>query len=108
MRALKLPLTINAPMHRQNIANLPAIIDLAVNLAAQRLAPVQCSSWGHPETSGFPTIDYFLSSELMEPRNGKDHYSEELVLLPNLSVYLEPAEIPTQAFSMQLESRHKE
>lgn len=65
------------------------------NLAAQRLAPVQCSSWGHPETSGFSTIDYFLSSELMEPRNGKDHYTEELVLLPNLSVYLEPVEIPT-------------
>jgi protein O-GlcNAc transferase len=67
------------------------------NLAAQRLAPVQCSSWGHPETSGFPTIDYFLSSELMEPRNGEDHYTEELILLPNLSVYLEPVEIPTQA-----------
>jgi predicted O-linked N-acetylglucosamine transferase (SPINDLY family) len=66
------------------------------NLAAQRLAPVQCSSWGHPETSGFSTIDYFLSSELMEPRNGRDHYTEELVLLPNLSVYLEPVGIPTQ------------
>jgi predicted O-linked N-acetylglucosamine transferase (SPINDLY family) len=63
------------------------------NLAAQRLAPVQCSSWGHPETSGFPTIDYFLSSELMETRNGQDHYTEELVLLPNLSVYLVPVEV---------------
>jgi predicted O-linked N-acetylglucosamine transferase (SPINDLY family) len=66
------------------------------NLAAQRLAPIQCSSWGHPQTSGFPTIDYFLSSELMEPGNGKDHYTEELVLLPNLSVYIEPVEIPAQ------------
>jgi protein O-GlcNAc transferase len=33
----------------------------------------------------------------MEPGNGKDHYTEELVLLPKLSVYLEPVEIPTQA-----------
>jgi predicted O-linked N-acetylglucosamine transferase (SPINDLY family) len=65
-------------------------------LAAQRLAPVQCSSWGHPETSGFPTIDYFLSSDLMEPENGRDHYTEELVRLPNLSVYLEPVEIPAE------------
>jgi len=69
---------------------------LIPNLAAQRLAPIQCSSWGHPQTSGFPTIDYFLSSKLMEPTNGKDHYTEELVLLPNLSVYIEPVEIPQQ------------
>src|SRR3954469_6306528 len=33
----------------------------AAALAALRLAPVQCMSWGHPETSGYPTIDYFLS-----------------------------------------------
>src|SRR5262249_36920410 len=39
----------------------------SVSLAAQRLANVQCNSWGHPETSGFPTLDYFLSSDLMEP-----------------------------------------
>lgn len=63
---------------------------MAAQLAAQRLAPVQCCSWGHPETSGFPTIDYFLSSELMEPLNGQDHYSERLIRLPNLSTYYEP------------------
>jgi predicted O-linked N-acetylglucosamine transferase (SPINDLY family) len=60
-------------------------------LAAQRLAPVQCSSWGHPQTSGYPTLDYFLSSDLMEPPDGDDHYSERLVRLPNLSVYCDPA-----------------
>jgi protein O-GlcNAc transferase len=59
-------------------------------LAAQHLAPVQCTSWGHPETSGFPTIDYFLSSELMEPADAQDHYMENLVRLPNLSIYYEP------------------
>src|SRR5229473_5290768 len=61
-------------------------------LAAQRLAPVQCASWGHPETSGFPTIDYFLGSELMEPADAQDHYTEHLVRLPNLSIYYEPAD----------------
>jgi len=60
-------------------------------LAAQRLAPVQCASWGHPETSGFPTIDYFLGSELMESADAHDHYTEHLVRLPNLSIYYEPA-----------------
>jgi predicted O-linked N-acetylglucosamine transferase (SPINDLY family) len=59
-------------------------------LAALRLAPVQCMSLGHPDTSGYPTIDYFLSSDLMEPPDGDEHYTERLVRLPNLSVYYEP------------------
>ena len=59
-------------------------------LAAQRLARVQCNSWGHPETSGMPTLDYFLSSDLMEPPDADDHYSERLIRLPNLSIYYEP------------------
>jgi protein O-GlcNAc transferase len=63
---------------------------VSAQLAAQRLAAVQCTSWGHPDTSGFPTIDYYLSSELMEPPDGQDHYTERLVLLPNLSIYYEP------------------
>jgi protein O-GlcNAc transferase len=62
----------------------------AASLAAQRLSPVQCMSWSHPETSGFPTLDYFLSNELMEPYDGQDHYTERLVRLPNLGVYYEP------------------
>jgi predicted O-linked N-acetylglucosamine transferase (SPINDLY family) len=61
-------------------------------LAAQRLAPVQCMSLGHPDTSGFPTMDYFLSSDLMEPADADDHYTEKLVRLPNISVYYEPLE----------------
>jgi predicted O-linked N-acetylglucosamine transferase (SPINDLY family) len=67
---------------------------VSAQLAAQRLAAVQCCSWGHPLTSGFPTIDYFISSDLMEPADAADHYSEQLVRLPNLSIYYEPAEVP--------------
>src|ERR1700675_912888 len=63
---------------------------VSAQLAAQRLAPVQCCSWGHPVTSGFPTIDYFLSSDLMEPAGAADHYSERLVRLPHLSIYYAP------------------
>ena len=62
----------------------------ALRLACLRLARVQCMSWGHPVTTGLPTIDYFLSSDLMEPVNGDTHYSEKLVRLPGLSVYYEP------------------
>jgi predicted O-linked N-acetylglucosamine transferase (SPINDLY family) len=57
---------------------------LTNQLAALRLAPVQCTAWGHPITSGLPTVDYYLSSDLMEPENAQEHYSEELVRLPNL------------------------
>ena len=57
-----------------------------IQIAALRLAPVQCSAWGHPVTSGLPTIDYFISSELMEPENARSHYSETLVKLPNIGV----------------------
>jgi protein O-GlcNAc transferase len=59
-------------------------------LAARRLAPVQCVAWGHPETTGMPTLDYFLSSELMEPPDGDEHYSERLVRLPGLGVHYTP------------------
>ena len=63
---------------------------VSAQLAAQRLAPVQCNAWGHPDTSGFPTLDYYLSSDLMEPPDGEEHYTERLVRLPNLSIYYEP------------------
>ena len=74
-------------------------LDIGMNsttqiLAALRLAPVQCVTWGHPVTTGLPTIDYFLSSELMEPANGMDHYSEKLIKLPNLSIYFNKPELP--------------
>ncbi len=73
--------------------------DLGMNpettlLAALRLAPVQCLAWGHPVTSGLPTLDYFLSSELMEPEEAQDHYTETLVCLPNLSIAYPPPDIP--------------
>ncbi len=64
-----------------------------VRLASLRLAPIQCTSWGHPNTSGLPTLDYYLSSDRMEPPNGEEHYTEKLVRLPNLSICYEPPSI---------------
>jgi predicted O-linked N-acetylglucosamine transferase (SPINDLY family) len=62
-----------------------------MQMAGLRLAPVQCTAWGHPVTTGLPTIDYFLSSQLMEGENAQEHYSEKLILLPNIGVaYPEP------------------
>lgn len=59
-------------------------------LAGLRLAPVQAVSLGHPMTTGLPSMDYFLSSDLMEPEDGQDAYTEKLIRLPGLSVHYEP------------------
>lgn len=61
-----------------------------VQLGCLKFAPLQITSWGHPETSGMPTIDYYLSSKLMEPDSAANHYTETLVELPHLSIYYTP------------------
>jgi len=60
---------------------------LTIQLATLRLAPIQMVSWGHPETTGLKSIDYFLSSELFEPIESRSNYSEKLVKLSNLGCY---------------------
>ncbi len=55
---------------------------IAQGLAALRLAPVQCMLWGHPVTTGLPSIDHVLSPDAFEPENAREHYSEQLVRLP--------------------------
>jgi predicted O-linked N-acetylglucosamine transferase (SPINDLY family) len=57
---------------------------LTLQLACLRLAPIQVAFWGHPETTGLPTIDYYLSAELFEDEFSNEAYSETLVTLPNL------------------------
>src|SRR5260370_34636056 len=68
------------------------MVKVYVQVAYMRLSALQCASWGHPVTSGFPSIDYFISSVLMEPVDAAAHYSERLVRLPNLSIYYEPSD----------------
>jgi protein O-GlcNAc transferase len=71
-------------------------------LAGLRLAPIQCTSLGHPTTSGFPTIDHYLSSDLMEPADADAHYTEQLVRLPNLAVAYAPP--PTEVAAVRREA----
>jgi protein O-GlcNAc transferase len=59
-------------------------------LASLRLAPMQAASWGHPETSGLPTIDFYLSARALEPADAQANYTEKLVALPNLGCWLVP------------------
>jgi protein O-GlcNAc transferase len=57
---------------------------MTVKLASLRLAPVQVATWGHPETTGLPTIDYYLSAAQMEPPEPQINYTERLVAQPHL------------------------
>ncbi len=89
--------TRSSPTRRTSLIYPGLLMDThSLQLAAQRLAPVQMTSWGHPETSGLPTLDYFLSSDLMEAPDAQEHYTETLVRLPNLSIYYEPVNTPPE------------
>jgi protein O-GlcNAc transferase len=83
-----------AAMREQNCEILlyPAVgLDpMTLKLASLRLAPVQINSWGHPDTSGLPTLDYYVSAECFEPADAQDHYSELLVPLPHLGNRIQP------------------
>jgi protein O-GlcNAc transferase len=68
---------------------------MALKLASLRLAPVQINTWGHPDTSGLPTLDYYVSAECFEPADAQDHYSERLVLLPHLGNRIQPLNFPS-------------
>ncbi len=66
---------------------------MTARLASLRLAPVQAAAWGHPETTGLPTIDYYLSAAGFEPPHAQENYTEQLVALPHLGCFYEPAPV---------------
>ncbi len=76
---------------------------LCSTLAHSRMAPVQCATWGHPSTTGSRTMDYFLSSELLEVADAQSHYTERLVRMPLLGVFYEKPLRPSQPANI----RHK-
>jgi len=74
---------------------------LTCKLANLRLAPLQLASWGHPETTGLPTMDYFISAQDFEPPNAQDHYSEKLVQLPHLGCYYSARSVTPSSIDLQ-------
>ena len=76
---------------RQDDLHILIMVDIGLevimyNLAGLRLAPIQCATWLHPVTTGYPTIDYFIGSDGMEPENGQEHYTEQLIRLPKMGI----------------------
>ncbi len=56
-------------------------------LAFSKLAPIQITYPGHPDTTGIDTIDYYISSKFWENENSKTHYSEKLIEVNSLTWY---------------------
>jgi hypothetical protein len=54
---------------------------LSYFLAYSRLAPVQATWLGHPDTSALPAVDYALSSHF-EPAGAQGNYTETLYKMP--------------------------
>ncbi len=67
---------------------------LTYTMGFSRLAPVQCCTWGHPVTTGLPTMDYFLSARHLDAEGAEEHYTEKLIRLPRLGVVYERPERP--------------
>ncbi|MDX2220506.1 MAG: tetratricopeptide repeat protein [Burkholderiales bacterium] len=63
-------------------------------LAFARLARVQCVLGGHPDTTGIPNIDHFISSNLAELPEADDHYSENLIRLRSSTFIFERPVLP--------------
>ena len=63
-------------------------------MAFARLAPVQAMTWGHPDTSGLPHMDYFVTSNFLEPPDTASHYTEKRICLPALPTFYYRPELP--------------
>jgi len=77
---------------------------VTVKLASMRLAPVQAAAWGHPETTGLPTIDCYLSGRDLEPVGADAHYTERLVALPHLGCWYEATGVEPEAPPVAIEA----
>ena len=69
---------------------------ITYSLAFFRLASVQCTTWGHPCTTGIAAMDYYLSSELFEAEEADDHYTEKLVRLKSIPAFCYRPTLPAR------------
>ena len=96
LKSFKLPKPFNDKTNIILDQNLDIIFYPDIGFSTQlyyltflRLAKIQITSWGHPETTGNTNIDYFLSSKLLEENFeiAQTHYSEKLLMCDYLPMY---------------------
>jgi hypothetical protein len=101
-KAKHILLTRNLYETRDRLAkmNLDIIVYCEIGMDASsaymsymKLAKIQCNTWGHSDTSGISTIDYYFSSKLyeLEYEESQKHYTEKLILQNSLCTsYVNP------------------
>ena len=57
--------------------------DNRAGIFASRAAPIQVNYLGYPGTMGADYMDYIVADDILVPANGKRHYSEKIVFVPN-------------------------
>jgi protein O-GlcNAc transferase len=77
-----------------------------LRLAALRLAPTQMVGWGHPITSGLPTMDAYISAEAFEPPDSDVHYSEKLISLGGVGACYRPYKLKIPACDVKQMGLH--
>jgi predicted O-linked N-acetylglucosamine transferase (SPINDLY family) len=82
---------------------IDVLIDLSGHTAGNRLlvlarrpAPIQCTLFGYPNTTGMKAVDYRITDSVSDPSGMTEHlYAEGLLRLPHLPwVYLPPPDAP--------------
>lgn len=100
--ALELPVDHTAALNQLTNLKLDVLFypDIGMSstsyyLAHARIAPIQVVTWGHPDTTGINTLDYFVSAKHLETTVSLVDYSESVVLLSRLPCYYEPFSAPS-------------
>ncbi|CAM9689090.1 unnamed protein product [Phaeothamnion confervicola] len=95
LEALRLDAIVFADMNSEPMTHF---------LGYARLAPVQILCGGNPVTSGNPSIDYFVSADVLEHPDrtamaaAADEYSEQVVLLGGQGIWYAAPELPLELF----------
>lgn len=76
---------------------LPFLVSRLAAADGETDVPVQCTSWGMQLTSGVPALDYYLSSDWIEPDNADAHYSERLWRMATLPTFQRRIPTPNSA-----------
>jgi protein O-GlcNAc transferase len=105
----RLPQDLEAAREAIAAADLDALVfaDIGMHpltyfLALERLSPLQIAYWGHSETSGIDTVDYYLSADGTEIESAQAHYSE--VLLRPKAFFLPGYERPPEVAGLARET----
>ena len=75
-------------------------------LSLIKLARYQIMSWGHPETTGSESIDYFLCSKNLISENSEKFYSEKFLIIDKLPMIYPKPIIKNKLDNMDLSKKN--